>query len=548
MNLCLTGNTFCRAGQNDLVTGYSVAASDLLKSFIKYSGYDIYCLYEPMEQNQLLRERIDINGEKKLHIISEYDILFKGIHMLPHIDVFHSIKEDAVPLLSLREHQGKDVPITFTMHCLAEQHLIFDFFYPMLFLPYKPYDAIICTSKAVVQTIENMFVRMEEMTKQSLALEVPLKHNIRLEHVPLGIDIEYFKPLDKVKCRKVFGFDKDEFIILWFGRFSALFKADLFPLLQVFKRLLANNRDRKLRLVLAGSQESGMDYVGKIYSEAVHMGIEKYVRIVFNHEIENRAELYSACDIFTSPIDNVQETFGLTPIEAMACGVPQVVSDWDGYRDTVVNDETGFLIKTVWTNCMDDVAGYDFLPSNVSRRQMLQRHLQVRSTAVDQGDYFEKIQYLINNPNVLSSFGAASRKRAVGSFSLCNTVKKTEELWGELIKISCNCSSDFSSVNVPMLDYCHDFSNYPTTIIDDGVIFCATEYGMTMPVRDVIQYRMFDDFIEESVLPEIILSFILEKDTIDMGTIIKKFSEYSVSQVKREIMYLYKYGMIKPAR
>jgi len=505
MNLCLTGNTFRRARQNDLVTGYNVVSSDLLESFIKYSGYDIYCLYESMGRNQLLREMSNISGEEKLHMVSEYDILFKGINMLPHIDVFHSIKEDAMPLLSLREHQGKDVPITFTMHCLAEQHLIFDFFYPMLFLPYKPYDAIICTSKAVVQTIENMFIRMEEMTNRSLVSKVRVKRKIRLEHVPLGIDIEYFKPFDKTKCRKVFGFDKDEFIILWFGRFSDLFKADLFPLLQVFKRLIENNRDRKLRLVLAGSQESGIDYAGKIYSEAAHMGIEEYVRVVFNREIENRAELYSACDIFTSPIDNVQETFGLTPIEAMACGVPQVVSDWDGYRDTVVNDETGFLIKTVWTNCMDDVAGYDFLPSNVTRRQMLQRHLQVRSVVVDQDDYFEKMQYLIDNPNVLSVFGAASRRRAVCYFSLCNAVKKTEELWAELMNISRHYSSDFSSVNVPMLDYCHDFSNYPTIMLDDRARFCATEYGMTMPLKDVIQYRVFDDLIEESVLPEMVL-------------------------------------------
>ena len=42
----------------------------------------------------------------------------------------------------------------------------------------------------------------------------------------------------------------------------------------------------------------------------------------------------------------MQETFGLTPIEAMACGVPQVVADWDGYRETVVEGETGFRVPT----------------------------------------------------------------------------------------------------------------------------------------------------------------------------------------------------------
>lgn len=543
MNLCLTGNTFRPADKHGLVTGYNIAASNLLDSFIKYSKYDLYCLLEPMSGTHL--HKMDDNEEKKLHMINEYDLLFRGFKTFPQIDVFHSIKEDALPLLSLREQQAKDVPITFTMHCLAEQHLIMDFFYPMLFLPYKPYDAIVCTSKAVIKTINNMFERMEEIANWSLSLITPLKHKIRLERVPLGVDTDYFKTYNKSHCRKVFGFLDDEFIILWFGRFSDLFKADLFPLLQVFEKLLAINK-KKLRLVLAGSQEDGIDYAGKIYSEAVHMGIGDHVHIVFNSEIENRAYLYCACDIFTSPIDNVQETFGLTPIEAMACGVPQVVSDWDGYRDTVKNGETGFLIKTAWTNCMDDIAGFDFLPSNVRRRQLLQRHLQVRSSVVDQDDYFDKIQYLISNPNVLRAFGEASRKRAVSAFSLRNTIIKTEELWDELKEISHTYNSDFST-RIPMFDYCHDFNNYPTSMIDDSTIFRITEYGKTMPVKDVIQYNMFYKFVEESVLPERILSFILKED-VSMQAIINEFSSFTSSQVKREVMYLYKYGMIRPIR
>ena len=42
----------------------------------------------------------------------------------------------------------------------------------------------------------------------------------------------------------------------------------------------------------------------------------------------------------------MQESFGLTPIEAMAAGLPRVISDWDGYRDSVNDGEDGFLIRT----------------------------------------------------------------------------------------------------------------------------------------------------------------------------------------------------------
>ena len=56
---------------------------------------------------------------------------------------------------------------------------------------------------------------------------------------------------------------------------------------------------------------------------------------------------WAAADIFLSLVDNPQETFGLAPVEAMAAGVPVVVSDWDGYRYTVTDGVEGFLISTL---------------------------------------------------------------------------------------------------------------------------------------------------------------------------------------------------------
>src|SRR6202012_4988597 len=54
--------------------------------------------------------------------------------------------------------------------------------------------------------------------------------------------------------------------------------------------------------------------------------------------------LWAGADVFVSLVDNIQETFGITPVEAMAAGLPVVVSDWDGYRCTVRDGEDGFLI------------------------------------------------------------------------------------------------------------------------------------------------------------------------------------------------------------
>ena len=70
------------------------------------------------------------------------------------------------------------------------------------------------------------------------------------------------------------------------------------------------------------------------------------MRLLDGHDLSLGALARAASDSFLSLVDCLQETFGLTPIEAMASRLPVVASDWNGYRDTVVDGRTGFRIPT----------------------------------------------------------------------------------------------------------------------------------------------------------------------------------------------------------
>ena len=63
---------------------------------------------------------------------------------------------------------------------------------------------------------------------------------------------------------------------------------------------------------------------------------------------EVKRQALAAADVAISLVDNAQETFGLAVAEAMASGLPLVLSDWSGYRDLVRDGIDGYLIPSAW--------------------------------------------------------------------------------------------------------------------------------------------------------------------------------------------------------
>ncbi len=549
MNILIMGDSLYPSRSGAPVTGYNIATHDLIYGLLRHVKAETYCLvgYGAYQQKTMdtMISKMPKDRQQHIHTLSESDVLFKGAENLCNPDILHSVKEDPIPLISARSHLGKNVPLTFVFHGLAEQHMLTDTFYPLLLLPFQPYDAILCSSSAVAITIERMLDRLEEIGGRLFSHNNVRPPRIRLEKVPLGIDTDYYKPMPKADARKTLGLPQDAIIILWFGRFSHIFKADLFSLLHVIQMLLQNTTS-KIHLVLAGSEEKGSGEINTLQSIAEELGIQQHLTIIENQNIPSRPMLYSAADIFTSPIDNLQETFGLTPVEAMSCGVPQVVSDWDGYRDTVEDGVTGFRIPVIWANCLDDVAKADYLPTNISHRRMLLRSLAVRSTVVETGEYYKKMRTLIENPDMRTRMSWASRQRAKEEYSLSRNAQHTESIWQELSKIAKRSNADPLGRSVPMIDYCNDFVAYPTKYLPKRTEFRITEFGLSCPPALLRHDTLFTKYVFEAQLPEMILEYAKNNPLLSVTIVKRFFPWFSEDQILRSIMYLYKYDCLQP--
>ncbi|WP_054742426.1 glycosyltransferase family 4 protein [Cellulosilyticum ruminicola] len=554
-NIGIMGNAFRVMAGLDTVYGYDVAVDDLFKAIATYTTAEkMKCLYEPMQfQEQAIKRKYKLLKRKgkvntELELISEFDTL--GVNPQIDVDILHNVSMEFKELIYMREFFTKTkCPITYTIHGASYPNYIESLYLMKLLLPFRKYDSLICTSHAVKATIQRMLENISESLKKSHNIDV--RYEGRLDVIPLGIDIDKFKPMPKEAARMKNDLPNDAFVILWIGRLSAYDKADLLPMLVMYKRLLKNNPNRKLLLVLAGHDRVTMPFLPAIYQSIEQLGLGDNVKVIDKNDVSNRETLFASADVFISPIDNVQETFGITPIEAMACGVPQVVSGWDGYKDTVADGETGFLVPTYWMKCDDDIRRAALVPSDMLHRTGLQHFSLAQSVVVDLEYYQDCIQRLIDDEELRQKMSENSRKRAVEKFQWSKIIKQYEELWDELRSIQSEEEDVNRQDELKFIQpiYCDAFASYPTKFLESDVMVKVTEEGHELATGGA--YRASHYPMEEGLvqfkLGRKIVEYLDEKaGECSVQEIINNLKdEYTESMIKRSTLWALKQGLAR---
>jgi hypothetical protein len=277
------------------------------------------------------------------------------------------------------------------------------------------------------------------------------------------------------------------------------------------------------------------------------MGLGKKVRFLL--QPENTALLFAAADIFLSPADSVQESFGLTVVEAMACGTPQVVSDWNGYRDSVVQGETGLLVPTRWMACEGDLCDAAPLWGEADAYD----HLSLaQSVALDLRAYRDCLQRLIDNDDLRVAMGVRSRERAVRCFSWPAVMHRYRSLWSELGALAASAARgarSFASSIHPR--YYEVFGHFASHQLDGSMRLRATaagrRSGAILARRDPIaqEWGLLDPPLLREALRLLRNRELTREDLADHLASVCRSKPRHRHFIYRQIMSLLKYGLIE---
>jgi len=159
----------------------------------------------------------------------------------------------------------------------------------------------------------------------------------RRDHFPiiyLGLDHRVFNPGNRVSLRdnsrKQLAISSEKFVVLLIGndwRNKGL---------RVLLESLVRMRELPIELLVVGREDST-----PYRAMARERGLED--RLHFLPPRNDVEFYYAAADAYAGP--SLEDTFALPPAEAMACGLPVVVSEANGTSEIITHGVDGFILK-----------------------------------------------------------------------------------------------------------------------------------------------------------------------------------------------------------
>ena len=411
--------------------------------------------------------------------------------------------------------------------------------------PVMPWDALICTSRAVHAAL----CRVLDWTEENLRARLGATRFVRpmMPVIPLGVHAARFsrKPEDRKRWRKKLGVAQDVIAVLFFGRLSVHAKASPFQLAQAAEAA-ARASGKKLAVLWCGWFND--DFQRRVFMESA----KAMAPSVSFHHVDGRDEdarfsVWAAADVFCSLSDNIQETFGLTVIEAMAAGLPVVVSNWNGYRAAVEHGVNGVLVDSYLPEASLADAGYRYL----SGIDTYDAHIGAVSQLcfVDLAQTAQWLARLAADEALRRKLGAAARSTVETSFDWSVVLPRYAEVWGEQFERVTRARSEKTSSTAWLRhDPARTFAGFPSQRLKGASrLQCGPQFSRWSDLA-----RQPGVVLNAAVLTgrsqyEAVQKAFLDAKSRSVDEVLARFAEAERPAVLRSLHWMVKVGLLQLA-
>lgn len=331
--------------------------------------------------------------------------------------------------------------LTGVIHTLCSSS-VFDSLERLLTAPLQPWDALVCTSSAGREVVQASLDHHRHALERRFGVALPCPVGPKLPLIPLAVEdplssSPQSRQLRRQAARARLSLPDEAFVVLFLGRLSFHSKAHPLPLYRALARLMAERPRAQVHLLECGHLYNTV--VAEAYVDLLkdfpQLKLTRIGGLQPASEGEKQLAL-EAASVFVSPADNLQETFGLSVIEAMAAGLPTVVSDWDGYKDLVDHGVTGLRIPIHAVQSSTDQLD----PLDRTYRLGLIDYdtmVGVRSLAavLDEDAMVQALRLLVDQPDRREAMGVAARQRWQSHYCWSVVARQYRNLWQELASL-----------------------------------------------------------------------------------------------------------------
>lgn len=433
-----------------------------------------------------------------------------------------------------------------------------------LLAPVHQWDALVCSSPTLRDTVEAVLERWQEHLRDRLtssstdrpSLAFPLP---QLPVIGFGTDVpaiaaQAADESAREHLRQAMGIAPDDVMVFYLGRLSHFDKASPQAMFKAVAQATSQTGVRT-HFVLAGWFAEG-DTGRARFSEAAQLySGTASVTFLDGNDAQLVAQCWAAADIFLSLSDAILETFGQALVEAMAAGLPVVASDWDGYRWIVRDGVDGFLVPTLGapSGPLGDalaLAEYAGIAGYAEYSGAVAAH-----TAVDVSAAATALATLISSAELRRRMGDAGRTHVNQRFSWPVVTAQYLELFAELGSIRQHALRDEPrdppasrwSMNPLRGDPFADFAGLPSAQLEPNTrLFRVDASSLLLPSEGAELDTLFPSLRGSNVEAQELLEAIgaVGEGGITVAELLAEIPTGRQAFAKMTIMWLAKAGLV----